>query len=90
MGSQYPNESQKAGQSSQQGGKQPQPGQPQQGQQGGKQSSQQARDSHTNSSRAGEGMDMPSDTRPDHPDGAEPDRARRGDSNRMNPSHSGK
>jgi hypothetical protein len=77
MGSQYPNESQKGGKSSQEGGKQPQEGQPQQGQQGGKQPSQQARDSHTNSSRAGEGTGMPSDIRPDHPDGAEPDRAGR-------------
>jgi len=95
MGSQYPNEPQKGGPSSQQGGKQPQPGQPQQGQQGqqgSKQPSQQARDSHTNSSRAGdgrasEGTDMPSDIRPDHPDGAEPDRA--GRSGQQQPPQSG-
>jgi hypothetical protein len=65
MGSQFPPESQSP---SQKGGKPVQ--------KSGPQSSQQARDSHTNSSRSGEeSPPMPSDIRPNRPDGAEPDRA---------------
>lgn len=70
-----------------------QPNQSQSSQKGGP-PSQQQKDSHSNSSRAGEdGTDMPSDTRPDSPDGAQPDRARNSNLNQkggQQPSHSGK